>query len=427
MLPPSSFRRTLFLAIFLVALVPVVLTLGGGAVLVREIGATTGTAGPWDAVAESGRSLIDAALAAAPGDSTVARAAAEHGATLSESVRKSRIYALLVERSAGLLPFLALGIGMILAVLAAWAAGRLSGRLAAPMQELITWTRRIGRGDPLPPDASGGAGTIAEFATLRQALRRMESEISTARRREIENARMRAWGEMARRVAHDLKNPLTPIRMSAGALTRSEDSAVREAAEIILEEAERLDERARAFARYGRPPEGPPAEVDMAELLAKLTSRQSAEDGIEFVQDVPPDLPHVLGHHDALERAILNLIVNAREALEGRADGRVRLAAHRDDGTVVIDVEDNGEGISPEILDRIWEADFTTRRRGTGLGLAIVLQTVEAHDGSVEVDSPERGGARFRIRLPIHSAPADTPTAGAGPRSEPAPSHEGIP
>lgn len=399
----SSFRRALFLAVFLVALVPVALTLGGGALLVRQIGATTGTAGPWDSVAESGRTLIEAARAAAPADSSVARAAAAHGDVLSESVRRSRSYAFIVERSARLLPVAALSLGVVLALLAAWAAGRLSTRLSAPIQELVNWTRHIARGEPLP-DPAGARNrsvSIAEFATLGDALREMDSEIRASRAREVEDARLRAWSEMARRVAHDLKNPLTPIRVSAGTLARSDDPATRDAAEIILEEVERLDERARAFARYGRPPEGPAADVDLTELLAKLIDRHSREDGIALAGDLPEQLPHVLGHHHALERALLNLIVNAHEALEGRTDGVVHIRAHSSNGLVMVDVEDNGDGIADEHRDRIWEADFTTRRRGTGLGLAIVRQTVEAHGGSVDAEARDGGGTRFRVSLPV--------------------------
>jgi len=407
MLPPSSFRRALFLAVFAVALIPVALTLGGGAMLVRQIGSATGTAGPWDAVAESGRSLIDAAVQAAPGDTAVARAAEEHGDALSESVRNSRIYALVVERAGSLLPLVAGTLGIFLALLAAWAASRLSRRLSTPIGELVEWTQTIARGGELPP--ARDSGSIAEFTTLRLALREMDTEIRTAREREVEDARLRAWSEMARRVAHDLKNPLTPIRVSAGSLARSEDPAVREAGEIILEEAERLDERARAFARYGRPPEGPAAEVDLGELIEKLVSRHASDPvggapdpSIELVAELPGALPHVLGHHDALERALLNLVVNGHEALEGRSDGRVTVSASHSNGMVVVDVEDNGDGIPDDILDRIWEADFTTRRRGTGLGLAIVRQTIEAHGGSVDAERTD-DGTRVRVRLPAHT------------------------
>lgn len=403
---PSSFRRILFLAVLLGAFIPAAVAIGGGTLILRQIGDAAGTAGPWAAVGESGGQLIDAARQAAPGDTALARLADAHASTLTESVRLSGLYALLLERVARLLPVLAFALLIMTSLLAAWAAGRFSGRLSRPVSEMVDWTRRIGRGESLPAEASHQGG-VSEFVTLRSALVQMDEELRTARERELEAVRVRAWSEMARRVAHDLKNPLTPIRMSASALARNEDSQVRDAAEIILEETGRLEERSREFARYGRPSEGPAAEVDMDELLRTLVRREtgSTEGGDSLVLEVADELPRVLGHHDPLERAVLNLVVNAREATEEHgADGAVRVRAWRDAQEIVIAIEDQGPGVAPDVLDRIWEADFTTRSRGTGLGLAIVRQTVAAHDGRVSVENLEQGGASFRIHLPAVSA-----------------------
>jgi len=398
---PSSFRRILFLAVLLGAFIPAAVALGGGTLLLRQIGDAAGTAGPWAAVGASGGELIDAARQAAPNDTALARLADEHAASLTESVRLSGVYALLLERAGRLLPALALGLLLVTSLLAAWAASRFSGRLSQPVSELVEWTRRIARGEALPARATHGG--VSEFVTLREALVEMDGELRAARDRELEAVRVRAWSEMARRVAHDLKNPLTPIRMSASALARNDDPAVRDAAEIILEETGRLEERSREFARYGRPPEGPPAEVDIDELLRTLVRREtgSEEGGSGLSLEVTAPLPRVLGHHDPLERAVLNLIVNAREATEEEgAEAAVRVRARGAEGVVVIEVEDGGPGVPPELIDQIWEADFTTRSRGTGLGLAIVRQTVDAHRGSVHAENLPEGGARFRIELP---------------------------
>jgi len=403
---PSSFRRILFLAVLLGAFIPAAAAIGGGTFLLRQIGDAAGTAGPWAAVGESGGRLIDAARSAAPTDTTLARVADEHAAALSESVRLSNLYALLLERVGRLLPVVAFGLLLVTSLLAAWAAGRFSGRLSRPVSEMVEWTRRIGRGDPLPLDAASRRG-VSEFRMLRGALVEMDAELRLAREREIEAVRVRAWSEMARRVAHELKNPLTPIRMSASALTRNEDPAVAEAAEIILEETGRLEQRARAFARYGRPPEGPPAEVDVDELLRTLVRREtgSEEGGSRLVLDVSTEVSRVMGHHDPLERAVLNLVVNAREAAEEHgAPDEVLVRAWSEADEVVIAVEDGGPGVASEVLDRIWEADFTTRSRGTGLGLAIVRQTVDAHGGRVSVENLDGGGASFRIHLPAVTA-----------------------
>ena len=398
---PASFRRILFLAVLLGAFVPAAIAIWGGTLLLSEIGSAAGTAGPWAAVAESGGDLIEAARAAAPGDTAVARLADAHATALSESVRQSSVFTLLLERVGRLLPWVAVGLLLVTSLLAAWAAGRFSRRLARPVHDMVDWTERIARGESLPPE-SADRDAVAEFARLRGALRRMDGELSEARAREIESARVRAWSEMARRVAHELKNPLTPIRMSASALTRSDDASTREAAEIILEETGRLEDRARAFARYGRPAEGPPAEVDVEELLRTLVRRETgSETGDDTLRlEVAAPLPRVMGHHDPLERAVLNLVVNAREAMIDRTDGAIVIRAQAEGDGVSIAVDDEGPGVPPDILERIWEADFTTRSRGTGLGLAIVRQTVEAHDGQVAAANRTGGGATFRIDLP---------------------------
>ncbi len=408
MFGPASFRRILFLAVLLGAFVPVAIAIGSGTLLLRQIGDAAGTAGPWSAVAESGGELIDAAREAAPGDTTLARLADEHSSALSESVRLSNLYSLLLERVGRLLPFIAGALLVIASLLAAWAAGRFSRRLSHPIAEMVDWTKRISAGEPLP-DPDTDRTEIREFSQLRSALRGMDHELSEARAREVESARVRAWSEMARRVAHELKNPLTPIRMSASALARSDDDATREAAEIILEETGRLEDRARAFSRYGRPPEGPAAEVDLEEMLRTLVRRETgSEEGDETLHlDIASELPRVLGHHDPLERAVLNLIVNAREAVAsgtgGGPTGRedvVSVRAWPEGSGVVIAVDDRGPGVPEHLVDRVWEADFTTRSRGTGLGLAIVRQTIEAHGGRVDVHGRDGGGASFRIHLP---------------------------
>jgi signal transduction histidine kinase len=398
---PATFRRILFVAVLLGAFVPAAIAIGGGTFLLGEIGNAAGTAGPWVVVAESGADLIDAARAAAPGDTALARLAEQHAALLSESVRRSGVYSLLLDRVGRLLPFVAVGLLAITSLLAAWAAGRFSDRLARPVRDMVDWTERIARGDALPaPERDHDS--VAEFAQLRVALRRMDGELLEARSREVESARVRAWSEMARRVAHELKNPLTPIRMSASALARSDDPPTREAAQIILEETGRLEERARAFARYGRPAEGPEAEVDIDEMLRTLVRRETgSEDGDDELRlEIAGGLPRVLGHHDPLQRAVLNLVVNAREAMAAQGGGRVVVRARPDGDGVVIAVDDAGPGVPDGLLDRVWEAEFTTRSRGTGLGLAIVRQTVESHDGRVSATNLPGGGASFRIELP---------------------------
>lgn len=237
----------------------------------------------------------------------------------------------------------------------------------------------------------------------------MATALHEARDREVESARLRAWTEMARRVAHELKNPLTPMRMSAATLARSDDPTVRDAAEMLLEEVARLDETARTFAQFGRMPEGPAAPVELVELLRGLVERHDGHP-IPVELSAPDELPLVDGHLDLLERAFRNLIVNAQEAVREGGGRGVRVAAESIGDGLRVTVSDDGPGVRPDLLDRIWLPDVTTRRRGTGLGLPLVKQAAEAHGGTVAARNRETGGAEFRIELPLHGA-GETPGA----------------
>jgi signal transduction histidine kinase len=234
-------------------------------------------------------------------------------------------------------------------------------------------------------------------------LRRAADEIEAGRRRSLEAERTRAWGEMARRVAHEMKNPLTPLRLAAHRLDRSAatDPSLRETADVIREETERLDELARGFAMLGRPAPGPPAEVDLAELLGGLLD-MDVPAPIRHRLDVAPGTSRVLGHYDALRRAFRNLIRNAVEAI-GEADGvagMIDVRLRPVDGAVEVIVADDGTGIPDGLLEAIFEPDRSLKSGGTGLGLAIVRQVTAAHGGSVLARNRVPRGAEFVIRLP---------------------------
>jgi len=410
--------------------VPAGLTLVLGVLLLREVIATTGSAGPWMAVADSGRILLEMVQARDP-DPELAEAAARHREVLSESVRLSQVYALLGERVVLLIPATALLLLGVVGVVAALATRRLASWLAAPAEELADWIRRLGAGEPLPAHTPGRGGAVEEFQTLRSGLREAAARLEEARDREVEQARARSWAEMARRVAHEIKNPLTPMRMAAERISRSRDPASAEAGEILLEEIGRLDRLARSFSQFGRPVEGPPAPVDLVELLEGLIRRLQVE-GTPIELDTTDDAVVVDGHLDALERVVRNLVSNALEAQSLPGGGRagpgagqpragpaasgggeaeagpsneapVRIRLRSDGDAAVITVDDDGPGIPPELLDRIWEPDFTTRRRGTGLGLPLVRQAVRTHGGEVTAENRPEGGARFQIRLPLET------------------------
>jgi signal transduction histidine kinase len=205
---------------------------------------------------------------------------------------------------------------------------------------------------------------------------------------------------MARRVAHDIKNPLTPMQLAARALAKSDDPRTANAAALLLEEIGRLDEMARSLAQLGREPEAPPSDVDLDELLRKLAARH--ETGAVPIHVLGGDTPSVVrGHHDLLERVFRNILVNAVEASEPSGGGPVDVRVARENGHVQVTIRDHGPGLPEQLLDSIWLPDVTTKRRGTGLGLAIVRQGVEAHTGKVNARNAQGGGAEFEVLLPV--------------------------
>jgi signal transduction histidine kinase len=237
-------------------------------------------------------------------------------------------------------------------------------------------------------------------------MRRMSHELELGRRTAIQAERAEAFRETARQIAHELKNPLTPIRFAVERLRRDVGPELAEAVEVLAVESRRLEEMAKSFAQFGRLPEGPRAAVDVGEL-ARYTARATVPPNVALTVDVAEGVPMVEGHHDALARALSNVLINAVEACArgGAIDVRVmREGGDGDEGRVVVSVRDNGCGMPPERLARIWDPYVTYKQGGTGLGLAIARQTIDAHGGRVEATSAPGAGTEIRFLLPEGSS-----------------------
>ncbi|HET7229696.1 MAG TPA: ATP-binding protein [Longimicrobium sp.] len=227
---------------------------------------------------------------------------------------------------------------------------------------------------------------------------------------EIRSARVLAWGEMARQVAHEIKNPLTPIKLSVQHVRRAWSDGRENFGEIldrnveaVLREIDRLGEIARAFSRFGTPQESAePAEpLDVLRVAEDtLALYRGGDDGIAYLLEVEEGTPRALAREGELREVLVNLLENARGALDG-GGGQVRIVAGPAGGGawVRIDVEDTGEGIAPELLPRIFEPRFSTRTSGTGLGLAIVRRMVESWGAEITVDSAPGTGTTVHLRL----------------------------
>jgi signal transduction histidine kinase len=276
--------------------------------------------------------------------------------------------------------------------------------LAGPMGRLHRAATAVGAGNLKVrlPEEQGG-----EFGQLFAAFNRMVRRLRRARARELRTERVLAWGGMARQIAHEIKNPLTPIKLSVQHIRRARadrrpdfDEILDGSVEQILQEIDRLAEIARAFSRYGAPPRaaGPLDAVDVAAVVRETLTLYRASDGpIRFLADVEPGLPRARARTDELKEVLLNLLENARDAVG--TGGEICVRAHRRDALVELTVSDDGPGIPAEQLPRIFEPHFSTRSTGTGLGLAIVRRIVEDWDGSAGASSDPGAGTTVWVRM----------------------------
>jgi signal transduction histidine kinase len=285
----------------------------------------------------------------------------------------------------------------LVAVGASRVAGHLSRQLSRPLDELVGWTGliRMGRAIPAQPERRGAP----EFEVLRTGMRTMAHELETGRRRALDAERAEAFRESARRFAHELKNPLTPIRFAVDRLRRTAPEELRDTVEVLAEEAARLETMARSFAQFGRLPDGPAADIDVAELVTRV-ARSTVPERLPVTIVCDDALPLVHGFHEPLVRAVTNVLLNAVDAC-GPA-GQIDIAVRAASAQVTIIIRDTGCGIPPDALARIFDPYVTTKPGGTGLGLAIARQTMEAHRGSIDATSTLGVGTTISLRLPLH-------------------------
>jgi len=397
-----SFATRLFLVLFLLSAVPSVALLGLATWGLRNYVELAGGGGAWQSVGDTGHELLGAIDAAEP-DSAIQAAAAAHESELSRSVGLARRWDLIAGLLARALPLVALVLGLSLGLVAAWAARELARHISRPVDEVVDWAGRLAREDPLPQPSSVEQREPPEFSVLRGAFRQMADRLAEGRRQALEAERLRGLSEMARRVAHEIKNPLTPlvlaVRQARDLAARGQAESLEEPLEVAVNEAARLDEIARSFAQLGRLPEGPTSQIDLEEMLSDLL-KSDVPTTVKSTLHTPDSMPLIDGHFDALTRAFRNLLGNAVEALADQPDGCIDVTITTTTNRLEVAISDNGPGVSVDNREKLWDPDFTTKSRGTGLGLALVRQTVHAHGGSVELRGDERG-ACFVVQLPV--------------------------
>src|SRR5918996_644191 len=344
-----SFHQRILLILICLGAIPTAAAIVGWGLTIRA----TPAAGPREALEEvgaTGRSLLHP-LDTADLWRPERDALAAHAATLNSAIgRFQRVETYNRYYYAGL------GIAVFLLGAAALYAsvrlgGHLSRQLSRPIEELIGWTGHIRRMEPLPPDSPRRGAP--EFAALRTALREMATAMEHGRAQEIEAERLRAFRETARRVAHEMRNPLTPIRLAVAQLARAPTPATQEAIEVLTAESGRLEQLAREFTEFGRLPEGPAAPVDLVELLEELV-RTSVPPTMTARLALNPSTPVLQGHYDPLRRAFSNILPNPREACGAQGELEI-VAGPEGGGGARVAIRDHGPGIPPELEERIFD------------------------------------------------------------------------
>lgn len=227
--------------------------------------------------------------------------------------------------------------------------------------------------------------------------------------------RMAAWREVARRIAHEIKNPLTPIKLSAQRLDRKfgtlvGDPVFGQCTELIVKQVERLQEMVQAFSSFAKLPEVQLLPGDVSPLLKELvTLFRNSHSTLDWELRLPDTLPRIAMDQDALHRALLNIFTNAAEALAilpPEAEHKVRITAVYDKGreSLRILVSDTGPGLTPDERERMFEPYFSRKKGGTGLGLAIVKSIIADHRGTIRAVSAQGGGTAIVLDFPVFQA-----------------------
>src|SRR5216683_4478474 len=391
-----AFRQRIFVILVALTAVPTALAVVGWALAVRTVAPSAGARVALEDVAASARLMVDR-MDTTHLSARERAAFREHLDQLSKTVTLARRAETYLRYYAGGFAAVVFVLGAFAVIAAVRVAGHLSRQLSRPIDELVGWTRLIRRRMPLPagPPTRGAP----EFEALRQALRELATALDAARERELEAERLRAFREVARRVAHEIKNPLTSMRIAVDQLGRVDarsDTRSVTAVEVLASETDRLERLAREFADFGRLPEGPQSEVDLVELLGEL-ARTAVPPSVSVRLTTNGGRCSVMGHYEPLRRAFANLLRNAAEAMQGQGGGTIDVGVAGDPRGLVVTIADHGPGIPPELHHKVFEPYFTTKQYGTGLGLALVRQTLQAHSGTVMVSETPGGGATFAI------------------------------
>ncbi|MGH9713935.1 MAG: ATP-binding protein [Candidatus Acidiferrales bacterium] len=297
------------------------------------------------------------------------------------------------------------GIGLLIALLLSWWG---AARVTRPVRKLAEGAREVAGGNwNAHVDVRGGG----EIGQLGRAFNTMTQQLIEQRERLVQSERVAAWREVARRLAHELKNPLFPLQTTVENLQRAKEQnpeqfeeVFRESTGILLSEIENLKTITGRFSDFSKMPQPELSAVNVNEIVRSTMKLFEAQFSAVGRPPITPelhleeDLPVIQADPALLHRALENLILNAMDAMP--AGGVLMLRTTHGNGNVHVEISDTGTGLTPEECDRLFTPYYTTKQHGTGLGLAIVQSVVSDHGGRISVESETGVGTSFHIDLP---------------------------
>jgi two-component system, NtrC family, nitrogen regulation sensor histidine kinase NtrY len=287
-----------------------------------------------------------------------------------------------------------------------------SARITRPVEELADGAREVASGNWDAHIRVRGGGEIAQLA---EAFNQMTATLASQREQLVQTERVAAWRELARRLAHELRNPLFPLQITVENLQRARQLDAKQFLEVFTEstatlkaELANLNTIVGRFSDFSKMPAPHFTRVNVNESLRNAVRLFEAQFNAVGKPVITPEyfltepLPEIDADPDLLHRAFQNLVLNALDAMPPGGTLTMRTSEH--EGNVRIEVADTGKGLTPEECSRLFTPYYTTKQQGTGLGLAIVQSVVSDHHGTISVTSDEGHGTTFRIELPQRQA-----------------------
>jgi nitrogen fixation/metabolism regulation signal transduction histidine kinase len=276
----------------------------------------------------------------------------------------------------------------------------LAHRISRPIQELTGGLSELASGNPGVRLAGKGKDETAQAI---RAFNNMAEQLQQSRERLVYLTQIASWQTLARKMAHELKNSLTPIRLTVEEIAARQTEADRQfmdrAVQIVVEEIESLERRVRAFSEFSSEPERRPAVLDINDLLEeRISLLKSGHPGVVYTVRLSSGQPRIFADADQIKGILTNLFENAAEAVGG--SGTVLGLTAMADSKVFIEIHDSGPGLSEEASRSLFEPTITFKKRGMGLGLSITRKSALLNGGDIVLISSELGGAAFRVMLP---------------------------